>query len=197
MTNPYESPSSIDAGVKEIEISGASWTPHSARIAVIVAGISLLPFAWLSTAALRLGDEPQWWSPLPLAFFFPAYMSPLFGFVVNGGVAYCLFARFSRPLMNGRPRIPLWSLAAISVLQILHWIYLASYYADGIRLHGTHMTAVCVINAVLSIAMISTALWCWKRPNFLLAVGFQWLAWFWLMMYAFPLVFFPDLVGGV
>lgn len=182
MTNPFESPSSIDAGVTELRASRAGWPPRSARIAVNVAGTSLLPFVWLSTAAMRLGGDPQWWSPLPLAFFFPAWMSPLFGFVFNGGVVYCSFARFSRPLMDGRPRIPRWSFGAIFVLQILNWIYLANVYADGLRLHGTHMTAVCGINAVLSLTMIVTAIWCWTRPSFLLAIGFQWLAWFWLTM---------------
>lgn len=146
---------------------------------------------------MRFGEDPQWWSPLPLAFFFPAWMSSLFGLVFNGSVVLGTYALFSWPLADGKPRILRWSLGAVFLLQILNWSYLVLVYSDGIRLHGTHMTAVCGINAVLSLAMIVTAIWCWTRPSFLLAIGFQWLVWFWLTMYFFPLVFFPNLVSGV
>ena len=151
---------------------------------------------WLSTAAIRLGD-PQWCSPIPLAFFFPAWISPLFGFIFTGCVLLGSFALFSWPLSAGRPRILRWSLGVVILLQTLNWIYLALVFQEGIRAHGMHFLAVCGINAVLSILMISTAIWCRTRPSFLLAIGFQWLAWFWLAMYCFPFVVIPDLVGGV
>ena len=229
MTNPYESPSSVDTGVAEFrcpncqsnlahvfgtrcpgcdayfdaatlsrlrqfQMSNSCWPPSSARKAVVIAGISLLPFVLLSTAAIHLGD-PQWWSPLPLIFFIPAWMSPIGGVILNAIVVLGTFARFSSPLTDGQPRIPRRSLGAISILQIIHWIYLSLVYTQGIGLNAAHTIAVCGINFVLSIAMISIGLWCWKRPNFLLAIGFQWLAWFWLAMYSFPLL--SDLVGGV
>ena len=229
MTNPYESPLSVDASVTELrcprchtdlarssgtrcpecnanfdaatlsrlpqfQMSSVGWPPSSARKAVGVAGISLLPFVLLSTAAIHFG-RPQWWSPLPLILFIPAWISPVGGVILNGIVVLGTFARFSWPLTDGRPRIPIRSLGAISVLQILHWIYLSLVFTEGIRLNAAHTIAVCGINFVLSIAIIGVALCCWKRPNFLLAIGFQWLAWFWLAMYSFPLL--SDLVGGV
>lgn len=135
MTNPFESPSSVSAGVTEPQRSRDCWPPNSARIAVFVAGTSLLPFVWLSTAAIRLGD-PQWWSPIPLAFFFPAWISQLFGFIFNGCVLLGSFALFSWPLSDGRPRILRWSLGAVILLQTLNWIYLALVFQEGIRAHG-------------------------------------------------------------
>jgi hypothetical protein len=175
MMNQSESPFSVD------QLSSACWPPSSARIAVVVAGTSLLPFVWLSTAAIQLGD-PHWWSPLPLAFVIPAWMNSFVGVILNGGVVLGSFALFSWPLSDGRPRILRWSLGAVFVLQALNWIYLALVFSPGVMVNAPHTIAVCGINAVLSIVIISTAIWCWKRPSFLLAVGFQWLAWFWLAM---------------
>ena len=176
------------------QTSDADWTPRSARIAVVVAGTSLLPFVWLATVAVNLGD-PEWWSPVPLLFLLPAWMSPSFGFIVNEMVVIGSFMLFSWPLMDGRPRLLWWSASAILLLQVLHWMYLASVRGEGMRLDASHTQSVCMINVVLTCVLIGLALVCWKRPNFLLALGFQWLAWFWLAMYSFPLLF--DLVGGV
>lgn len=179
---------------QQLQAHNACWPPSSARIAVVVAGISLLPFVFLSTAAVQLGN-PRWWSPVPLIFLIPVAINPVGGLILNGIVMLGSFTRFSWPLRDGRPRVPRASLGTISVLQVLNWIYLARVWTEGMRLDAAQTIAVCGINLVLSIAIISTALWCWKLPNFLLAIGFQWLAWFWLVMYSFPLLF--DMVGPI
>ena len=179
---------------QKVRVSRASWPPSTARIALVFAGVSLLPFVWLSTFAVQHGT-PQWWSPVPLIFFVPVWLNPISGLVLCAGVVLGSFAAFSWPLVDGRPRLLAWSLGATLLLQTFNWIYLALAYRQGLELDATHTNAVCGINLALSISILGSAIMTKTRPHFLWALSTQWLAWFWFAMYSFPLL--CDLEGGV
>jgi hypothetical protein len=169
--------------------SSACWPPARAKWTVVVAGVSLLPFLWIAVSVTA--GNPTWWKPFPVIFCVATFLlGSQIGVLVMGSVVVLgLFAIFSWPLMNGSPRSPWWSLVTFAFLHGLNGLYLLAHYSDGVRTQGAaHTNAVCIITVTIFVTLVLLAVRCAWRPNFLLAVTFHWLAWFWLALYLFPLL---------
>ena len=169
-----------------VETLLGSWPASRARWVILVAAISLLPFSWLSISA---GTGPHWWSPLPLVFVIPLFMFESHAAALFLGCLVLLgsFLLFAWPLAKGNPRIHRRTLVALALVQILNWLWLVESFSYGLKYQGTrHTAAMVIINAALLITLVLLCLLCARRPKFLLAVTFHWIAWFWLIVYLFP-----------
>jgi hypothetical protein len=152
---------------------------------VIITAASIVPLAWIAMSA----GYPQWWSPLPLFLILPMFAleSVAGGFVVGAAVLVGSFLLASFHLLKGRPRISWWTVGALAFVQGLNGVSLVGGFSYGVEYQGrAHTIAVCMINVGLLIAVALVGILCWRRPKFLMALAFHWLAWFWLTVYSFP-----------
>lgn len=170
-------------------LSNACWPPARARWAVVVAGLSLLPFLWIAVSVTT--SHPTWWKPFPLIFCISTVLlGSQFGvFVIASAVVVGSFGLYTWPLIKGQPHIPWWSLATFAFLGSLNGLHLLANYSDGVQTQGAaHTNLICIITGSLFLALVLLAIRGAWRPNFVLAVLFHWLAWFWLILYLFPLL---------
>lgn len=171
-----------------------SWPPARARSALVIAGILLVPVLWLASAFLD-SDQRQWWAPTSLSFLPPLiildliFNSPSIEIFLSSAVFLVLFVILSLPLASGRPRIPRRSLVSVFALQILNLVYLVAALPRGIRVDSGYAITVSGISLGLCCVLVSLAIRCARRPSFRTALAFQWLAWFWLILYSFPVLF--------
>ena len=182
MTTPYEAPVA-DGSPLESRLP-----VHRARWFVLAAGISLLPFLWLAVSIDK--GNPTWWKPFPM-------IPSIFTFWLNSKIAAFLFASlvvvpsfalFNWPLVNGNARIPKRS-AIFVFLHILNGLYLLALFSEGVKHLGiAHTVTVCSVTFVLFVGMVILGVQCMRRPSFPLALACQWLAWFWLVHYSFPVL---------
>lgn len=170
-------------------LSNACWPRARARWAVVVAGLSLIPFLWIAVS-LTTG-HPTWWKPFPLIFCILTVLlgSQISVFVIASVVVAGSFGLYTRPLIKGQPRIPWWSVMTFAFLHILNGLHLLANYSNGVKTQGAaHTNLVCIITVSLFLALVFLAVLCAWRPNFVLAIMFHWVAWFWLVLYLFPLL---------
>lgn len=193
--NPYFSaPDETDMREDMNKIFGKTWPPARACWALVIAGISLVPVLWLASAFLD-SDQQQWWAPKSLSFLPPLMIldlilnSPEIEILLSSAAFLILFAVLSLPLASGRPRIPRRSVVFVFAVQALNLVYLVVALPNGIRVDAGYATTVSVISLGLCCALVSMAVRCARCPRFLTALGFQWLAWFWLILYSFPVLF--------
>lgn len=193
--NPYLPPTSEPVTPREVaEILGKSWPPARARWALVIAGISLVPVLCLASAFLD-SDQTQWWAPTSLSFLPPLiildliFNSPTIEIFLSSAVFLILFVILSLPLASGRPRIPRRSLVFVFAFQILNLVYLVAALPRGIRVDSGYAITVSGISLGLCCVLVSLAIRCTRRPSFRTALAFQWLAWFWLILYSFPVLF--------
>jgi len=198
-TNPYELPSASEdprSPGEMTEIPGNSWSPASARWALAIVGLSLVPCLCLSSVFLD-SDEVVWWAPrsliyLPLLMILDLILnSPKTEMFLCFSVFLVLFAILSFPLASGRPRIPFRSLVVVFILQALNLVYLAVALFQSIIQQENLGYAITVsgISLGLCCVAVSLAVQCGRRPSFITALAFQGVAWFWLLLYSFPLLF--------
>lgn len=171
-------------------LAKAHWPPERARWAVAAAGLSLLPFLWIATSVTT--GNPTWWKPFPLTICIATvfFLNSQIGvFLVASVVVFGSFGLYTWPLMKGQPRIPWWSLVTFAFLHGLNCLHLLANYSRGVRTQGaTHTNLVCIITGLLFWALVLLAVRNAWRPNFVSAVTFHWIAWFWLVLYLFPLL---------
>ena len=182
MTNPYEAPVA-DGSRLERQLP-----VHRARWFVIAAGISLLPFLWLAVSFDK--GNPTWWRPFPMIpLIFTFWLnSKIATFLFGSLVLVPSFALFNWPLLNGNARFTKRS-AIFVFLHALNGLYLLALFSEGVEHLGrTHTVTVCSVTLVLFVGTVILAVQWMRRPSVSLALACQWLAWFWLVHYSFPVL---------
>lgn len=183
MSNPYEAPSTASADDEApSQVANAPWL-------VLSAGLSLLPFVWMAVSFER--GNPTWWKPFPLIPIVGVFLlkSKVTAFMVYSTFVLGSYTLSCRPLLSGTPRPPKKSLAVFLVLHGINGMYLLLSIPAGIRHLGRpHTAAVCVATGLLFAGLLLIAFACLRQATFLRVLAFQWLAWFWLVSYAFPLM---------
>ena len=183
MTNPYEATSAISpSNEAPSPVANAPWL-------VLFAGLSLLPFVWMAVSFER--GNPTWWKPFPLIPIVSVFLlkSKVMAFLVYSTFVLGSYTLSCRPLLSGPPRPPKITLAVFLVLHGINGLYLLLSIPAGIRHLGRpHTAAVFGGTGVLFAGLLLIAFACLRQATFLRVLAFQWLAWFWLVSYAFPLM---------
>jgi hypothetical protein len=117
--------------------------------------------------------------------------SPKIEMFLGFSVSFVLFAILSFPLASGRPRIPLRSLVFAFVSKALKLVYvvLAAILGMSRKEDFGYLITVSGISLGLCFVAVSLAVHCARRPSFITALAFQGVAWFWVLLYSFPLLF--------
>ena len=182
MTNPYEAP------VTDGFHAARQLPVRRARLLVLGASITLLPFLWIAYS-IDAGN-PTWWKPFPMFAVVVAFLlkSKVAAFVFSAFVVLPAFALSNGPLLNGKANLSRWSLIFV-FLHGLNGLYLLASFSDGVDHIGrANMVAICGVTFCLFAGFVILGALCIKLPRFGLSLAAQWLAWVWLILYSFPVL---------
>jgi len=150
----------------------------------LLAGVSL---AFLSAVSIGMfvGESPSLVAPSSMVIMIPAFLS--WPWYVVFGLPVFTFWLWAYQLYFGVVAIPTRSLMLFVFEFLASMVWFILGWRNGIEFQGRSFTLGTLLLSLLVASTLSVVtVSAWRRPTWAKSLASHWLAWAWLVTYAFP-----------